>query len=81
MGANSNFDERLPTVRPEAGDAPTPWRQVEVFTHGGELFLRMGQVNEENTGTNRYTVQLSNSTARKLISGIEDGIAYLNRGE
>lgn len=78
MGANFKFDEKLPTVEPEAGDVLNPWRQVEVFTHDDGLFLRIGQVNEENTGVNRYTVQLSKSAAREIIRGIEDGVAYLS---
>lgn len=78
MGANSKFDEMLPTIHHNAGDIKDPRRQVEVFTHGGDLFLRIGQVDEQDTGTNRYTVQLSKDTAKKLMAAIERGVDYLN---
>lgn len=78
MGANFKFDEMLPTIQHNAGDGKDPCRQVEVFTHGGNLFLRIGQVNEQDTGTNRYTVQLSKDAAKKLMAGIKGGIDYLN---
>lgn len=78
MGANFKFDEMLPTIHHNAGDVKDPCRQVEVFTHGGHLFLRIGQVNEQDTGTNRYTVQLSKDAAEKVIAAIQRGIDYLN---
>jgi len=79
VGAEFKFDERLPTIPPEAGHQENPWRQVEVFTHGGELHLRIGAVNQENTGIDRYTVTLSKSDAERLIVGIQDGLFYLGR--
>lgn len=78
MGAQCTFDEMLPTIESEANGIDDPHRQVEVFTYGGGLFLRIGQVNDENTGTNRYTVQLSKRAAEMLISGIQDGVDYFS---
>lgn len=77
MGANSQFDKMLPAIEPEAGNIKEPRRQVEIFTYGGDLFLRVGPINEENIGTNRYTVKISREDGQALIYGIENGINYL----
>ena len=42
MGANFSFDKMLPTVSPEAPGASNPLRQLELFTNGGKIFLRLG---------------------------------------
>lgn len=78
MGANFKFDEMLPTVGFEAKGVNDPQRQVEVFTHGGCLYLRIGAVGAENMGTGRSTVELSKSSACKLIDAIKSGVEYLN---
>lgn len=81
MGANFKFDEMLPTVQTGSSGAKDPRRQVEVFTHGSGLFLRIGQVDQQDTGINTYTVELSKATANKLISAIQGGIDFLNLPE
>ncbi len=78
MGAVFQFDRMLPTVQAESANIQNAKRQVEVFTHGGKLFLRVGHVGSENSGENRHTVQLSTNDANDLISGIESGMTYLS---
>ena len=70
MGANFHFDQMLPTISQEAA-GPDPKRQLELFTYGGKLFLRVGAANQENSGLGRYTVELSQEIARELASGLE----------
>lgn len=78
MGANFQFDKMLPSINMEAGNIiKEPRRQVEIFTYGGDLFLRVGPINEENIGANRYTVKISREDGHQIISGIENGINYL----
>ncbi|MBA4316576.1 MAG: hypothetical protein C0422_14790 [Alcaligenaceae bacterium] len=61
----------LPTVGPEAPGIANPQRQLELFTHGGKICLRIGAVNCENSGTNRYTVELSPDVAAELASALK----------
>jgi len=77
MGALFQFDKMLPTPEPEAKGKLKSKRQVEVFTHGNKLFLRIGAVNSQNSGDNCYTVQLSRSDANELVSSINAGIEYI----
>jgi hypothetical protein len=73
MGANFKFDEMLPTVL-DGGSAATPpgaKRQLELFTYGGSTFLRMGPLNQQHAGTDRYTVELSDKMLNELASAIE----------
>lgn len=81
MGANFKFDEMLPTIQTGSSSAMDPRRQVEVFTHGSGLFLRIGQVDEQDTGINTYTVELSMANAKKLIASIQAGVEFLNLPE
>lgn len=71
MGANFSFDKMLPTVSPEAPGASNPLRQLELFTNGGKIFLRLGAVNQENSGTDRYTVEISLEAATELASSLQ----------
>jgi hypothetical protein len=71
MGANFHFGEMLPTVATEAQGLANPRRQLELFTHGGKIWLRMGPLNRENSGTERYTVELSPETAGELASALK----------
>lgn len=71
MGANFSFDEMLPTVVQEAPGVLNPKRQLELFTHGGKIFLRTGPVNGENSGTNRYTVELNPQSAAELAASLK----------
>lgn len=66
MGASFKFDEMLQTIGPEANGDDKAQRQVEVFTHGGDLFLRVGPVNQRDAGKDRYTVKLCARSAEQL---------------
>lgn len=70
MGANFYFDAMLPTVTSEA-QGTNPKRQLELFTHGWKIYLRIGPPNSENSGVDRYTVELSGENARELASSLE----------
>lgn len=76
MGANFFFDKMLPSIKQEANGELDPKRQVEVFSYGGDLWLRIGTTNQENSGTGRYTVKLSTTDAKELLAAIEDGMVY-----
>lgn len=67
MGANILFDEMLPAPAQEAPGLADPQRQLEVFQHGGKMWLRIGPLNEQNSGANRYTVELSDETREILL--------------
>ena len=76
MGANFYFDKMLPGVASESKER-NPKRQLEVFAYGNKLFLRVGGVNQENSGDNRYTVELSKANASDLIEAIDATMNYL----
>ncbi len=75
MGAQFYFDKMLPTTIHET-DLKNPKRQVEIFTFSQKLFLRIGAPNEENSGEERYTVELSSTNARELLSGLRNAMDY-----
>lgn len=77
MGAHFLFDEMLPGVKPEANNQENTMRQVEVFRHADKLYLRVGEINERDSGINRYTVELKADMARELIDAIEAGVGSL----
>lgn len=81
MGAKFLFDEMLPSVPHKVDRTSVSWRQVEVFTHGGGLFLRIGKVGEENMGRGVYAVELSLADAEKLAGALEAGLRYLRLPE
>ena len=81
MGAKFLFDEKLPSVPHKADRTSDQRRQVEVFTHGGGLFLRIGKVGEDNTGRTVYAVELSLADAEKLSGALDAGLRYLNLPE
>jgi hypothetical protein len=58
MGANFVFSEMLPTHPSQANGQPGARRQLEIFSHGGTVWLRVGPVDQENASTERYTVEL-----------------------
>lgn len=80
MSANSQFDKMLPGIEIEAKSVTKPKRQVEIFTLDGELWLRIGAINQKDSGVDRYTVKLSAQDAKELIAAIDSGIAYLGGG-
>lgn len=77
MGANFKFDSMLPAINPETGEIGADQRQVEIFAHGGSMFLRVGALNQENTGVDCYTVRLDQDTAADVIHGIKGTMEYL----
>ena len=78
MGANFYVDTMLPAVDDEAYKEPAGprSRQVEIFTHGSSVFLRIGKLNEEHQGAG-YCVELTAETAAVLIDGLEGAARYL----
>ena len=75
MGAQLYYDKMLPTTKHET-DLKNPKRQVEILTFSQKLFLRIGAPNEENTGKDRYTVELSSTNAKELLSGLRSAMGY-----
>lgn len=69
MGANFYFDKMLPTAGPET--KPGDQRQLEVFTLGGKVFVRIGPLNQENDGLNRYTVEVPPEALSMLRESLE----------
>jgi hypothetical protein len=73
MGAGFKFDEMLPAVL-DGGPGRTPpgaRRQLQLFTDGGKAFLRLGPLDKEDAGTDRYTVELSDKALADLAFAIE----------
>jgi hypothetical protein len=77
MAANFQYDEMLPSVDPEAKKFRNPKRQVEVYTLGHKLFLRIGAVNQKDSGEKIYTVQLTDKSCIELAEAIIGGANYL----
>lgn len=75
MGTTFFYDAMHPVPKTEQEPGQDPERQVEVYRFGGELFLRLGPLGEENAGTDRYTAQLSAVQAARLAKAIEEGLA------
>lgn len=69
MGANLFFDRMLPAEGPET--KPGDQRQLEVFTLGGKVFVRIGPLNEENAGLNRYTVEVTPAALKALQESLQ----------
>lgn len=78
MGAGFYFDEMLPGVETEneKGEKELK-RQVEVFTHGGGLFLRVGPIGNQNSGEDTYTVELSKEKGTELRDALHAAMRYL----
>lgn len=68
MGANFFFNKMLPAVQQEGQFTKEPKRQLEVFTHGGKTFIRVGPVNQEDSGINRYTVEIPQEDVQDIAS-------------
>jgi hypothetical protein len=78
MGANFQFDQMLPGIQQENNDqVKDVRRQVEVFTHGDGVFLRIGPLGSENSGENPYTVELSKESAPNLRDAIHSAMQYM----
>lgn len=76
MAAIFYFDKMLPTIKQET-DEHNPKRQLEIFTYEHKLWLRVGPINQENLGVDRYTVELSKKDAKELIEEIKNGLRFL----
>ena len=75
MGATFFYDAMHPVPETEQEPGEDPERQVEVLRHGGELFLRLGPLGEENACADRYTARVSSVQAAKLAKALEEGLA------
>lgn len=71
MGATFYFDHMLPCPPNEAPQLKNPKRQLELFTHGGKLWLRIGDVNKRDFGENLRTVELTSRMAAELAEQLE----------
>ncbi len=76
MGANPLFKKMLPAIDVDASFIVNSKRQVEIFTHGGKLCLRIGAINQADSGVDQHTVELSTQHAKELIAAIDSGVAY-----
>jgi hypothetical protein len=76
MGAQIFYDAMHPVPKPEQNPGKTK-RQVEVFTHGNELWLRMGPVGDKDEGKRRYTARVTASQVSGLINALESGLRFL----
>lgn len=78
MGANFHFDEMLPGIRQEnKAEVNDLRRQVEVFTHGDGVFLRVGPLGSANSGENCYTIELTKETGSNLRDAIHSAMQYI----
>ena len=78
MGANFHFDEMLPGIKQENKDQVKDLRrQVEVFTYGDGVFLRIGPIGSENLGEHRYTVELTKESGSNLRDAIHSAMQYM----
>ncbi|WP_321961592.1 hypothetical protein [Paraburkholderia sp. J7] len=75
MGANFFFDKLLPAADTEARKVPGSQRQVEIFTHGDGLWLRVGLLDEEHQGQG-FTVEFTKSAAAELAEGLDRAMHY-----
>lgn len=75
MGANFFFDKLLPAHDAESRGEPGSVRQVEIFTHGDGMYLRVGRLGEEHEGQG-FTVELSKTDARELAEGLDRAMFY-----
>ena len=49
-------------------------RQVEIFTQGGDMYLRIHDINSGNV---LYTLQLSEASGEELIASVEAGLSKI----
>ena len=69
MGAKIFFDRMLPAEGPET--KPGDRRQLEVLTLGGKVFVRIGPLNKENAGLNRYSVEVTPAVLKALQESLQ----------
>lgn len=80
MAANFFFDKMVPAPPHELPKKPSRGeRQLEVFAHSGQLYLRVGPLGEENSGE-QWTVMLSEADSAELEDGLSRARAYLSWG-
>ena len=71
MGAKPLFEKMLPVPVSEGKDADR--RQLELFQHGGRTWLRMGPLNGQYAGFDRYTVEIPPEVAADLARALQEG--------
>ncbi len=77
MGTNYFYYEVLP-----APDSVTPvnkrgqGHQLEIFRHGGKVYIRMGPLGERNGGLDQYTGTLSNEEIQRLKNALDNILSY-----
>ena len=71
MGAISYYDAMQTVPKHDEVTDKRPERQLEVFTHGGKLYLRVGPIGEENAGSDQYTVSFSAAQAEKFAEAFD----------
>jgi len=69
MGANFIFNKMLPAS--PADGKPGDRRQTALLTHGDNVWLRIGPLNVEDGGIDRYTVKLSEQDIQELLNGLK----------
>lgn len=78
MGALSHFDQMLPGLAHENTKGIKDLRrQVEIFTHGDGVFLRVGPLGDRDSGENRYTVELTKQSGSELRDAIHSAMQYM----
>jgi len=80
MGALSHFDQMLPGIANENTTGVKDLRrQVEIFTYGDGVFLRVGPLGEQYSGEDRYTVELTKQIGSELRDAIYSAMEYMAR--
>ena len=69
MGATPFFKKMLPV--PPSDGKPGDKRELELFTHGGKVWFRMGPLNEENAGSDLYTVEVPPQALEALRESLQ----------
>lgn len=69
------YDQMVPVPQPELpSGVEQGQRQLEVFELNNQVHVRLGPVDEENAGLNRYTAVLSIESARQMIDALESAL-------
>jgi hypothetical protein len=73
MGSLGFFDEDLPDMYSRSGEQ----RTVEVYTHGGKLYVRIGRLTDEGEG-NGYGVALDERTRSAIANALDRAGQFLS---
>lgn len=64
------LDATFPTIEQEAPHVSSPRRAVEVFTHQGHVYLRVGPVEGDDPAHGSYTLLLSDGNAAEIAAAL-----------